>query len=408
MTASFFVFRCGRMDEMVTVGIDKLGFQTSDRYVAMTELARKRNVDPNKYLIGIGQTNMAVIPPDQDVVTMASGAARQILTEEDKRALSLVIVATESGIDNSKAAAMYVAELLQLSPKARVFEIKQACYGATAGLQMARDYVQLHPTEKALVVGADIARYGLKTPGEPTQGGGAVAMLVSANPRILALNDDAQFHAEQIMDFWRPLNHTEALVDGKYSSNVYLDFFKTVFTAHQKATGNSVADYAALLFHMPYTKMGLKGVRQAVSAAPSDVATHLLHQFEAAAQYSRQVGNLYTGSLYLSLLSWLHNGTVAAGDVVGLFSYGSGAQGEFFTARVQPTWQDGCTSAVAAQLAARKQVSVAEYEALFTRQGKVNSGADCVVEPESNAPFWYVGTKEGKRLYRVNKAFAQD
>ena len=37
------------------IGIDKIGFYTSNMYVDMTELANARNEDPNKYLIGIGR-----------------------------------------------------------------------------------------------------------------------------------------------------------------------------------------------------------------------------------------------------------------------------------------------------------------------------------------------------------------
>ena len=48
------------------IGIDKINFFTSNLYVDMTELAIARNEDPNKYLIGIGQSKMAVIPPTQD------------------------------------------------------------------------------------------------------------------------------------------------------------------------------------------------------------------------------------------------------------------------------------------------------------------------------------------------------
>ena len=59
---------------------------------------------------------MAVIPPTQDAVTLAANAAAKVLTVEDKEAIDLVIVATESGVDNSKSTAAYVSELLGLSP----------------------------------------------------------------------------------------------------------------------------------------------------------------------------------------------------------------------------------------------------------------------------------------------------
>ncbi|MGU9560412.1 hydroxymethylglutaryl-CoA synthase, partial [Lactiplantibacillus pentosus] len=43
------------------IGIDKIGFATSHLYVDMAELAKARNEEPNKYLIGLGQQKMAVI-----------------------------------------------------------------------------------------------------------------------------------------------------------------------------------------------------------------------------------------------------------------------------------------------------------------------------------------------------------
>ena len=54
----------------------------------------------------------------------------------------MVIVATESGIDQSKAAAVFVHGLLGIQPFARSFEIKEACYGATAALHYAKLHVE--------------------------------------------------------------------------------------------------------------------------------------------------------------------------------------------------------------------------------------------------------------------------
>src|SRR5699024_12755994 len=74
-------------------------------------------------------------------------------------------------------------------------------------------------------------------------------------------------------------------------------------------------------------------------------------------------------SLYLGLLSLLENTTLQAGDKIGLFSYGSGAVGEFFTGTLQP----GCEQFLQTELhrklfQSRKQVSVTEYEAIFEEQ----------------------------------------
>ena len=187
------------------IGIDKLAFATTPYYLAMEDLAQGRNVDPNKYLIGIGQSKQAVVPPTQDVVTLAAAAADKLLDPVERDQVSTVIVATESGIDNSKAAAVYVKHLLKLSDFTRAVEVKEACYSATAALQFARGLVALNPQEKILVIASDIARYGLETGGEVTQGAGAVAMLITANPRVLAIEPTSVAYTKDVMDFWRPL-----------------------------------------------------------------------------------------------------------------------------------------------------------------------------------------------------------
>ncbi|MFD1421984.1 hydroxymethylglutaryl-CoA synthase [Lactiplantibacillus songbeiensis] len=382
------------------VGIDKLHFATSHLYVDMAELATARQAAPDKYLIGVGQSKMAVIPPSQDVVTLAANAAAPMLTAADIAAIDLVVVATESGIDNSKAAAIYVARLLGLSKRVRTIEMKEACYAATAGLQLAADHIRVHPTKKALVIGSDIARYGLHTPGEPTQGGGAVAMLVSADPQVLALNDDSVLLSEDIMDFWRPLYHTNALVDGKYSSNIYIDYFQNVFQEYLQQQSASINDFAALTFHLPYTKMGLKALRSVLPSADSAQQARLLAHFENNRYFSRQVGNLYTGSLYLGVLSLLINdANLKANDLIGLFSYGSGAEGEFYTARLQPDYQRGLDLGLPQRLARRQRVDVATYETLFKQQLQLTAADQQVDIANDPHRFVLTGQIDEQRQY---------
>ncbi|WP_282801194.1 hydroxymethylglutaryl-CoA synthase [Secundilactobacillus kimchicus] len=352
----------------MTVGIDRIAFFAPDTYVDLTDLAQARDVDPNKYLIGIGQSEQTVVPVTQDAVTMAANAASKLLTETDRQALGMVLFGTESGVDHSKSAAVYLRSLLDLPASIRTVELKHACYGATAGLMMAKDYVTLHPEKKVLVIGSDIARYGLNTPGEVTQGGGAVAMLVSQNARILALEDDSVVKSEDAMDFWRPLYRKEALVDGHASENIYIDFFTAVFDDYQKLTGRTIEDFDALAFHLPFTKMGLKALRAVLPQANDLKQQRLLEAFEASRVYNRRVGNLYTGSLYLSLMSLLANGELPAGSRIGLFSYGSGAEGEFFAGQLMPDFDPQALQADFAQFfGQRRRVSVPAYERLFNQ-----------------------------------------
>ncbi len=382
------------------IGIDKIGFFTSPYYVDMVDLAQARGEDPNKFLIGIGQKAQAVIPPTQDVVTMAANAADQILTLTDRGKIDLVIFGTETGVDNSKSAAIYVQSLLGISKQARSFEIKQACYGGTAGIQMAVDYVRGHPQSKALVLAADIARYGLNTPGEVTQGGGAVAMLISANPELLEIEDKSAFHSDDIMDFWRPFYRREALVDGHYSNDIYINFFNKTWEDYCQKFDRTIDDFAAMIFHLPYTKMGLKALKSVINQ--SNYPDQLMSQFEAARLYNAQVGNLYAGSLYLSLISLLANSdSLKSGDLIGLFSYGSGAQGEFYSAKIGPHSSNiDLKRRIDNLLANRQRVSVNEYETIY-RTSLPWDGEDLLFNLKNDhSRFVLEGRRNNQRLYR--------
>lgn len=382
------------------IGIDKMAFATTNDYLDLVELANERGVDPNKFTIGIGQDLQAVVPPTQDIVTLGATAAKKLLTPELEKNISTVIVATESGIDNSKASAIYIKRLLGLSDFTRTVEMKEACYSATAAIQFAKGVVALNSQETVLVIAADIARYGLNTPGEVTQGAGAVAMLISRDPHILTLEDTTVAYSKDIMDFWRPLYATEALVDGKYSTNVYIEFFLQTFTRYQQLTGRGLADFAALTFHMPFTKMGKKGLEGLLKDRDDEVAQRLRKQLTASQLFSRQVGNLYTGSLYLSLMSLLQNSDLQAGSRIGLFSYGSGAEGEFYTGILEDGYEHYMNN-IQEELERRHQVSVAEYEKLFSSQLGMNDQDIEFDVTNDPLPFVLKGQKDHQRIYEA-------
>ncbi|MGP6139454.1 hydroxymethylglutaryl-CoA synthase [Jeotgalibaca sp. A127] len=387
----------------MNIGIDKIGFYAPPYYVDMVELANERGDDPGKYTVGIGQEQMAVTPLSQDIVSMAVNAALQVINDTDRNKIDLVIVGTESGFDASKSAAVYVHELLGIQPHARSFEIKQACYGATAGLQMAKDYVTLHPDRAALVIGSDVARYGLATGGEVTQGGGAIAMFITANPRILTLEADATFYSRDIMDFWRPSYSEYAMVDGQYSNEQYVAFFAEVWKAYKEKTGRTLSEFEALCFHLPYTKMGKKALSQVLTETDDEKQQALMNHYQASTVLNRNVGNIYTGSLYLSLLSLLTaSEALEAGDRIGLFSYGSGAVGEFFSGTLVDGYLKNLpTTKIKELFANRKQISVSQYEDIFSKV-LPQDGSELTIPAEEDAsPVRLVAVKEHKRFYGI-------
>lgn len=384
------------------VGIEQIAFATSKAYIEMADLAKARGVDPKKYLEGIGQTQMAVPDLSEDIVTLAANAALRVLEKHSKEAISLLIVATESGVDQSKAAAVYVHRLLKLAPRCRAVEMKEACYAGTAALQLAANYVRVHPSEQALVICSDVARYGLHTAGEPTQGAGAVAMLIKAAPSIAVINDDAHMISEDCMDFWRPNYQSEALVQGKLSLSQYLKILENVWQVYQAATGLSLADFAAFCLHIPYTKMGEKGLRRLLQGTDEATKLRLQKHFALSTSYNRRIGNVYTASLYLSLLSLLENTSdLKAGDRIGLYSYGSGSVGECFSMSLVDGFKRHLQQREhEAILAARKQLTIAEYEKHFLDQLPTD-GTTRMLEVSVDGQYHLLGIKDHQRLYGI-------
>lgn len=390
----------------MNIGIDKVNFFTPNAFVDLREVATARGIDPNKFTCGIGQKEMAQQPRTQDAYTLAANAALPLMDAQERENIDLIIFATESATEGSKSGAVILQHLLGIQKFCRCYEVKQACYGATAGLMEAYAHIHLHPESRVLVVGSDIARYGLATGGEVTQGAGAVAMIVSANPRLLALDGRSVAYAEDIYDFWRPTYSNTAFVDGKFSNEAYIRFFTETFQTFCEKYQMQLADFEALLFHMPYTKMGWKALQAVIDEADATTKERLEAHYKNGAAYTSRIGNLYTGSLYLSLISLLANDqNLNAGATLGLFSYGSGAVGEFFTGTLMPGFEQQIhASAYETMLDRRVQLSVPEYEALFQQTWLCEDGCehytcefdDAVFQLEKICAHRRYYTEEGK------------
>ncbi len=383
------------------IGIDKISFYSPHLYVDMNELAVARGDDPAKYTIGIGQDEMALAPITQDPVTLAANAAEQMLTADDKDAIDLVLFGTETGIDHSKSAAVYVHGLLGLPPEARAVELKQACYSGTAAIQLAKGHIALNPDKKVLVLASDIARYGLKTSGEVTQGAGAVAILMSADPKVMEIENVCTAKTDDIMDFWRPNYSDTAYVDGKYSNEKYIEFFSDVWHQYTEKTNRSLDDFEALCFHLPYTKMGLKAMQSVFADGMGDAEKRILSNYQISTTYNRRIGNVYTASLYVSLLSLLELHTsLPEGSRIGMYSYGSGAVGEFFTGILQDGYRDHlCAERHEHILKQREKVSVETYEKVFSQTVPVDGSTKVFDETTDPAPIYLSGIKEHMRQY---------
>lgn len=354
------------------VGIEALAIAVPRRFVDIEELARARGVDPAKYTSGLGAKEMAVADPGEDSVSLAATAAARLIQQQnvDVSRVGMLVVGTETGVDHSKAVASHVQGLLKLPRSMRTFDAQHACYGGTAGLMAAAEWIAsgAGAGRVAIVVCSDIARYGLNTAGEPTQGAGAVALLVSEQPDLLALDIGLNgVCTVDVYDFWRPLGRREAVVDGHYSISCYLDALSGAYRGwRERAMAHEVVRWgdslpseqlARIIYHVPFCKMARKAHTQLRQVDLEDGAAGKAMTPEAreaaaksSASYDAQVasgltlnarvGNVYTASMYLALAGLLSTeGTQLAGGPTTTSSIASSG--------ASLAVSNGCTAATA-------------------------------------------------------------
>lgn len=397
------------------VGIEKIGIYIPRDYINLSLLAEFRGIDPNKWRKGIGQENMSVMPKDQDVISMGANACLKILDDEDKAKIDQVIFATESSVDFSKASSTYIHNLLGIQEFAKSYEIKQACYSATAAIQLACDYVRLRPDRKILIISSDVSKYGLKTSGEVTQGAGAIALLISSKAKVLEITNETVSYTENSFDFWRPSFSDYPYVEGKYSTQLYIDAFVKLVEEFDRRYPEVLLNTESIIYHLPFTRMGkkaldafydlLKGKDDEKSKALSAKFEIWYENFDKSTIFSKEVGNIYTGSLYLSLLSLLMNGDLKSGDKIALFSYGSGSVAELYTGILAKDYKNYLyRQDIDHLLERRHELSVDEYEKNYFHLSYIEDVGDIFNEEEdAEAGFYLEKIVDSKRYYKLKK-----
>jgi hydroxymethylglutaryl-CoA synthase len=382
------------------IGIHDLSFVTTEFVLSHETLAEYNGTEIGKYHIGIGQRSMSVPAADEDIVTLGAAAAAPIVARHGSDRIRTVVFATESSIDQAKAAGIYVHSLLGLPSACRVVELKQACYGATAALQFAIGLVERDPAQQVLVVASDVSKYALDSPGEATQGAAAVAMLVGADPALVRIEGPSGVFTADVMDFWRPNYLGTALVDGQESISAYLQAVEGTWKDYGEQGGRPLEDFAAFCYHQPFTKMAYKAHRHLLNYCGLDTDKDVV---EAAlgrtTAYNTVIGNSYTASMYLGLASLLDQADDLTDRAVGFLSYGSGSVAEFFAGTVVPGYREHLrTGANLEAVERRKPVDYAGYRELheFTFP---TDGGDHSTPEQTTGPFRLAGISGHKRLY---------
>lgn len=382
------------------IGIHDIAAATGSLVLDLAELAENTGTELSKFHRGIGQFEMSINTNDEDIVTMAARAAQPILDRHGVDNIRTILFATESGVDQSKSAGVFLHGLLDLPGNCRVVELKEACYSATAALQFAAGMVMRKPHEKVLVIASDIARYELDSSGEPTQGSGAVAMLVTANPALFEIEPATGLWTTDVMDFWRPNDRTTALVDGHYSMQVYLESVEEAWNDFQRADGNSFDEIDYFCYHQPFTRMAVKAHRRLAEICDVADVDATVATLEPTMIYNRRIGNSYTASVFFALLSLLDNEADLTGKRVGLFSYGSGAVAEFFTGVIPEGYREHLRIEHHTEmLDNRTNIDFANYRDRHAQYDRA-TGETYTTSTETLGAYRFEGVTENKRQYR--------
>jgi 3-hydroxy-3-methylglutaryl CoA synthase len=217
------------------VGIDDLNVYGSTLSVEFAAIATAR-ARPARELDAVGFERRSITPPYEDPVTLAVNAAWPLVEELGPAAFELLIVATESGLDFGKPLSSYVHRYLGLAPRCRNLEVKHACYGGTAAVQLAAAWVRSGevPGGRALVVMTDTARRHFGDPAELTAGSGAVAVTVTARPRVLEIEPGSGYASREVYDVARP-TFIDEWGDPVLSLAAYFDLVEEAWAGYQRA-----------------------------------------------------------------------------------------------------------------------------------------------------------------------------
>ncbi len=217
---------------------------------------------------------------------MAATAVIRLIDRYDLDPLRIKFLGlgTESSTDNS-AGAIIVKGMVDrvlaergkptIARSCEVPEFKHACLGGVYGMKGAIRHLALDGAgSQAIVVCADIAEYARGSSGEPTQGAGAVAMLLEEEPRLVVVDLPGSGSASdyRIMDFRKPMlrfcgqdrSETHQVQDfpvfnGKYSTTCYIDETLHALNDMYEKRRLNAAEYMrsinTVFMHRPYRRM---------------------------------------------------------------------------------------------------------------------------------------------------------
>ncbi|XP_073220290.1 hydroxymethylglutaryl-CoA synthase-like isoform X2 [Cicer arietinum] len=338
------------------VGILAMDIYFPPTCVQQEALEAHDGVGKGKYTIGLGQDCMTFCTEVEDVISMSMTVVSSLLEKYnvDPKKIGRLEVGSETVIDKSKSIKTFLMQVFEDSGNSDIegVDSTNACYGGTAALFNCVNWVESSSWDGryGLVVCTDSAVYA-EGPARPTGGAAAIAMLIGPDAPVAFESKLRGSHMSHAYDFYKPNLASEyPVVDGKLSQTCYLmalDSCYRVFCEKFKKLERrdfSISDSDYFVFHSPYNKLVQKSFGRlyfndfmrnpsfvdevsrptlAPYASFSDEESYQSRDLEKANQLAardtydakvqpstlipKQIGNMYTASLYAAFASLLHN-----------------------------------------------------------------------------------------------------
>ena len=409
-------------------GIEAASYYVPSLFLDINDLAIVRNIDPEKLRKGLGLHKMSLPDVHEDAATFAAEALLKLINDYDinPKEIGRVYLGTESALDAAKPTASYALQMVEkvLERKYRercfkncdVVDMTFACIGAVDALHNCLDFVRVNDNKKAIVIASDYAKYELESSGEYTQGGGAVALLVSNQPNLLEIENKWGVATESVFDFFKPRRYynktdllnapetypdkievftDEPVFDGQYSNQCYQDRIKEAYNHYREVSGieKPSENWHYLIFHLPYAYHGKRVFTELFSiennlpydtkeeqraVAKSEEYLKFVHEkIEKSQRASSEIGNMYTASIFMALLSTLQvsydENEDLANKTIGFLGYGSGSKAKVFTGKVSKNWKNVVAKwSLFETLNNRKSIRFDVYEKLHRKQLKTS------------------------------------
>lgn len=408
----------------MTFGIEAAGYYVPSLYLEIKDLAEKRGIEPAKLEKGLGLHKMGFPDVHEDAATFAAEALLKLIRDHDlnPKDIARIYLGTESALDAAKPTASYAMQMVEKALEKKfgersfrncdVVDMTFACIGAVDALHNSLDFVRVNPEKKAVVIASDYAKYELASSGEYTQGGGAVALLVSSKPDLLEIENHWGVATESVFDFFKPrrpyskedLNAApdtfpdkieiftdEPVFDGQYSNQCYQDRIRGAYQHYKEITGKDkpYEDWRYLIFHLPYAFHGKRVFTEIYSlenglsyqtpeeqkavAKSEDYLNFINEKIERSQRASSEIGNMYTASVFMALLSAIQvsydEGEELAGQEIGFLGYGSGSKSKVFAGKISENWKTAVSKwNLFEHLKNRTAIDFETYEKLHRKQ----------------------------------------